>query len=174
MSHVPMFVSILSVMTVRPIASLSWHHITHLIMEIFTTITPEIRLLKIIARSEHPRWEQFILLINDGYQASFVAGSQITRRWSVKRNWFAKKLLRVVGGLSDKNTCCKKDVIVVMVLTLASASWDVTSHNATVMMESPNWCMTHHLPSTTQLGLSFPGRWLRHWDGGGHQHGSLL
>ena len=150
------------------------HDITQLIMEIFTATSLEIRLLKIIAQAKAPRWEQFILLINDGYQASFVAGSQITRRWSVKRNWFAKKLLRVVGGLSDKNTCCKKDVIVVMVLTLASASWDVTSHNATVMMESPNWCMTHHLPSTTQLGLSFPGRWLRHWDGGGHQHGSLL
>ena len=144
MSHVPMFVSILSVMTVRPIASLSWHHITHLIMEIFTTITPEIRLLKIIARTEDLRWEQFILLINDGYQASFVAGSQITWCWSVKRNWFAKKLVGLVGDLIKTPSDCKKDVIVVMVLTLASASWDVTSHNATVMMESPNWCMTQH------------------------------
>ena len=44
-----------------------------LFMETFTATTVEIRLLKIIARADVPRWEQFILLINDGYQASFVA-----------------------------------------------------------------------------------------------------
>ena len=79
MSHLPMVVSIFSVMTVRQWGSLSWHHIlpSHFYQCSWTRIL---------------RFTQLIWLINvcEGDQAASVPGPQMTRLGSVKRNWFAE------------------------------------------------------------------------------------